>query len=517
MRIPFPTRIPVLWASVFAVGLLIVQQFEHTNFFFSLLFFAFVMLTVTAFNTAGGFSRPSGGYVFFFGVLTCIFGVVWKALLGEPADSNLEDPLLTMAAYVGSMACMVGLVYVARHLLKGRRSFASRMGSDSLDLGDASLGCLVMAVSLEVINDFSLLPGGNGSLINALNHINFFYPLAIILGTLHTIRSSRGRRSVGFVNLVAGILMLYAGMISFSKQGMFTGIVCWAVAAASTGLRLTRTRIIVLGVFALIAFRYLVPLSQVGRDLIYEGEPESQRLATVVDLLSHPVELRAQYNAVLIQSNESAAQGYKIGYYNTAQGFAERLAMIATDDQLIAYTGRGHVEGLAPLEFDFINLIPHFILPKKENLDVGGGKYSNHGNYYAHEIGNIPNDDTSTGISFSSTAEAFHLASWLGVLLLAPIVWGAVFLISDYLYGDPRTSPWALFMLVYFSHSAPEGSLGATIQGEQLGSIALLSIMYFSIHFAPIIGSLFAGGLKRNAAFAAPTPASRPTRAAATL
>ncbi len=507
MRLPFPTRIPILWASVFAVGMLIVQQFQHTNFFFSLLFLAFVMLSVAAFNTAGGFSRPSGGFIFFFAMLTCIFGVVWKAFLGEPADTNLDAPQVTIAAYVASMACMLGLVYVVRHLLKGRRSFASRMGASSLNLGDAALGCFVMAVALEAINDFSLLPGGNGSLINALNHVNLFYPLAIILGTLQTIRSSQGRRSVSFVNGTAAALQLYSGMISFSKQGMFTPLVCWAVAAASMRLRLTRTRVVLLGLFLFLAGHYLIPLSQIGRDTVYEGEPQSQRVSTVVFLLSHPLDLRAQYVTGLDLETESATQGFKIGYYDTAQGFADRMNMIFTDDQLIAYTDRGHVEGLAPIEFDLINLVPHFILPNKETMDVAGGMYANHGNYYAHEIGNIPTADTTTGISFSSTAEAFHLESWLGIFLLAPFVWGALFLLSDYLYGDPRSSPWALFMLVYFAHSAPEGSLGAIIQGMQVANLGVLLIMFFCIHFAPIIGSLFAGGLKRNTVLSAPQPA----------
>lgn len=506
MRFPFPTRIPVLWASIFGVVLLVVQQFQHTNFFFSLLFLAFVMLSVAAFNTAGGFSRPSGGYVFFFATLTCIFGVVWKAVLGEPAETNLQDPVVTMAAYVGSMLCMLGLVSLSVRVLRGRKSFASRMGADRLNMGDAGLGCLACGLAVDAINTFGLLPGGNGSLIQIINHLNLFYPIATILGTLHTIRSTTGRRSIGFVNGVAIATQFYDGTIAFSKQGMFTPLVCWALAAASARLRLTKPRLAVIALVAFAAQHYLVPLSQIGRDLVYEGEPTPERIATAVALLSNPTQLRADYQLTLDTQNNDAANGLKIGYYNTAQGFADRMSMIFVDDQLIAFTNRGHVEGLAPIEFDVINLIPHFILPNKEKMDVGHAMYANHGNYYAHEIGNIPTSDTTTGISFSSTAEAFHLGAWLGVFLLAPLVWGILFLVSDYLYGDPRVSPWALFLLVYFAHSAPEGSLGAIILGLEVANMGLIVIMFFCIQFAPIIGSLLAGNVGRGSIMASPRP-----------
>ena len=498
MRLPFPTRIPVFWAALFAVGMLIVQQFQHTGFGFSLLFLAFVMLSTATFNLAGGLSRPSGAYVLFFALLTCVFGVFWKAVTGEAADSNLLAPDLTMAAYVGSMLSMMGVIYVIRHLLKDSISFSARIGANDLDFGDAALGCLVVGVLLDVINSSGLVPSGNGSLLTAINHINFFYPVATILGTLVVIRSSGGRRSIGFVNGVAIAMQLFSGFTGFSKQAMFTPLVCWAIAAASLRLRLTRVRLVTIGLTLFVVSHYLVPLSQVGREMIYDGESQTERLATAVALLEHPVDLRKSYQFTLDAATESAVNGFKIGYYDSAQGFGDRLNMIYIDDQMIAYTDRGHVEGLGPLEFDFINLVPHFILPQKEKLDVAGGQYANHGNYYAHELGTIADADTSTGISFSSTAEAFHLGSWLGIFLLAPLIWGGLFFISDSMYGDPRRSPWALFLLLYFAHSAPEGSLGATVGGLEVTNISLLAIMIFCLQFAPITGALLAGNLGRR-------------------
>ena len=86
------------------------------------------------------------------------------------------------------------------------------------------------------------------------------------------------------------------------------------------------------------------------------------------------------------------------------------------DDALINITEQGQVFGISPIWASFSNLIPHFLWPSKPRLYYG--------TLYAQEIGGLlSEDDTTTGISFSPTAEAFHMARWIGVLIVAPIVW----------------------------------------------------------------------------------------------
>jgi len=64
--IPFPVRIPIFWAFLFTSLLVLVQLLEGTDPRYSALVFCFFMLSVLAFNTAGGLSRPSGGISSFF-------------------------------------------------------------------------------------------------------------------------------------------------------------------------------------------------------------------------------------------------------------------------------------------------------------------------------------------------------------------------------------------------------------------------------------------------------------------
>ena len=105
-----------------------------------------------------------------------------------------------------------------------------------------------------------MLPGGSGSIDTIIVQINVFLPLAILLGTIYTIRSSGGRRSVNIVTLIASLqIFVFFGLIFYSKQGMFTPFVCWAVAAASQRYRLRLWQVILVIAFGFYAVTELSP------------------------------------------------------------------------------------------------------------------------------------------------------------------------------------------------------------------------------------------------------------------
>ena len=90
-----------------------------------------------------------------------------------------------------------------------------------------------------------------------------------------------------------------------------------------------------------------------------------------------------------------------------------------------------------PVKATFLNAIPHVIWPNKPDLNLG--------NNYMHEINGQPLDegDTTTGISFSPTGEGYHWAKWVGIFVVAPLLWLLLFMVYDSLVGDVRASPWA--------------------------------------------------------------------------
>lgn len=476
MRLPFPERIPLFYAFTFALVLCTVQVLEGTPAVFSLCCFLFIMIAALAFNVAGGFTRPSGSYIFAYAVLCVIVGLFWKAVLGEPADTNLSSPQLTIEVYLGGICSMYAAIYISRKLTTKGPLLGTLL--DAARMRNATLGCVV--IGLLIITMGFVVPNQNGSFFSALRQVDHFLPMAIIIGVVYQIRKSGGTSSFNFAVLLSFVILFFQGLLGFSKEGMLTPLLCWLVAACCMRYRLSFLQIITCILIGVFTFQYLVPYSQYGRN--YRATSFSEDLSNSITLLSQLGHIREEYRA------ESAADSAEreIHYFNKPQGFFDRLEMLSMDDALINVTSQGHTFGLSPVWASFENLVPHIIWPNKPDLHFG--------TVYAHEIGGIVSEsDTTTGISFSPTGEAFHLAGWGGIFLLAPGLWIVLFTLFDSLCGDTRLSPWGLVMMPYFAHMAPEGGVSGIIYTLGFGTIGLVFTAAAAIYFMPIVGTLIVG------------------------
>jgi len=485
VRLPFPTRVSLAHIALYAAAMFLVQQVQHTSLAFSVLYFGFVLLAAVTFNVAGGFARPAGAYVFWFALLTVMLGVTWKAVLREPADSNIDAPVLTMAAYAGGMVSMLIAMLISRALLAGRRSLSEVLHANRIDLGDAAIGCLAAGVAITALNLLGL-GGGSGTPLAALNQVNFFLPIAILLGTVHVIRSSGGRKVIDLPTGLAILLNFFFGLIAFSKQGIFTPLLSWLVAACACRLKLRLSWALPAALILFFTVLWGVPIAQVGREYAENATGTAQRIRIVANLLFNIGTVRSDYEADVPEPDASLnTRGF---YFDSNQGLLDRLTMMPVDSALIGYSSRGHYDGLGPIRFAFENWLPHFIAPHKEQDAVGGG------NAYAHEVGNfLAPDDFATGVSFSPVAEAFHLEGWWGIFLLAPALWVMLFTVLDFLTGDPRRAPWGLFLTVAYAHVAPESLLIGMIQFVWSGSIGILVVMVFCVRVAPVLGAVLTG------------------------
>jgi hypothetical protein len=339
----------------------------------------------------------------------------------------------------------------------------------------ASVGCIVFGA----VGPF-IVPGG---LSSAFAQLNQLIPLGIITGVLYEIRSSGGTRSINAVIVAGGLFNFVAyGLLGFNKQGMLLPLLCWVLPVCAQRFRLSALQIIgcLAGVFYI--FQYLVPYAQYGRAFVEDGMSPSQRAEIAIRLLQHPEKTRQQYNEV--------AAGFT-SYYNQAEGFWDRLQFVSVDDGLINFTDQGHVFGFYPVSAAFINGIPHVFYPNKPSV--------NFSNLYARELGVINEENETTGISFSPTAEAYHMGRWIGVLVVAPLIWFLIFVTFDSLFGDLRGTPWGLLTLALISHTAPEGAITGAIYLLIFGTEILLFSALFATWIAPILASAFIGPERQTA------------------
>jgi hypothetical protein len=479
MRLPFPERIPLPAAFIAATVLAGLQQLQGTDLNFSFYSFLFIIIATVAFNLAGGFTRASGSYVFFYAVLGVIVGISYKAFLGEPGESNLRSPILTMQVFTGGITSMLVAVILSRRLTR-KKPFLGTLLKER-DTRTAAVGCVAVGLLISALN--AVLPHEGTTVLSAITQLNKFLIMSVILATLYTIRKSKGRTGFGILVAVTLVVNMIFGLVSFSKEGMFTPLVGWVVAACSLRLRLRLPHLLIGGAVTFIAFHFLVPYSQYGRDLVPDDPTFSDRVHLATGLLS---DLGATRELYLANETEGSGELRAMQYYNQSQGFFDRLTMLGADDALIDYTSRGNYFGLSMLAADFGNWVPHFLWPNKPTL--------NSGNMFARSIGGVVGEqDTSTGISFSPSAEAYQLAGWTGVFLVAPLVWTLVFVTFDSLCGDTRKSPWGLLVVAAFAHVAPEGMLDNAIYFVWFGGMGIIFVALASAYVMPILGTLIVG------------------------
>ncbi len=478
MRIPYPERIPLLYAVTFAILLSALQLYQGTNPFFSLCSFLFIVIATITFNLAGGFSRPSGAYVFFYAVLAVILGLCCKAVLGEPADSHLLLPLLTIRVFLGGITAMLGAVYVSRHLTAKRPLLGSMVTDENIQ--NATVGCMVTGLIATAALMF--LPRQNGSFLSSLAQINRFLPMAIILGVIHQTRKSGGKSSVNLSVLISGAAMFIQGLIGFSKEGMFTPFVCWLIAIGSQRYKLKLYQVAGIVAIAIFMVQYLVPFSQYGRNFRSTTGNPIEDATIAMSFLSNLEGVRKTSAENAASDFENATEG---GYYNSPQGLFDRLQMLSVDDLLIDTTERKGTFGYSPIYSGFANLIPRVFWHDKPAIGFG--------NVYAHQIGGLPDDDFTTGISFSPSGEGYHIDRWVGVLILSPIIWIMLFTLFDSLCGTVQETPWGLLAIALFSHAAPEGMLGGVIYMLGFSAFSIIVAAFSATYLMPLLGTLFKG------------------------
>lgn len=472
MRLSLISTIRIKHAVVFATVLFLVQALEHTEMIFAALTFTFVLVSTLAFNAAGGFVYPSGWFIFFNAMLTALMGLSYKALLGEPAQTHLKAPNVTMLVYCLSMVLIWIVAMLSRKLIP-RRGLLAGMGFGD-DMKKAALGAFLLGACIQAL---TYTTQESGTLLSALRQINFFTQMGVLLGTFYQVKKSGGRESSNYIVWASGAFIFVTnGLLSFSKFGLLVSVVTWLATAVVAGYHFNRREILLIVSFLFFFQAYLVPYSQVGRNLREEDATLRDDIKTAAYAVPHMAELRSRYLQDQLDQPEDDSLPR---LYDHAQGFWDRLNMLAPDDALIAYTLDGHEEGLLPTWWSVLNIVPHFVWKDKPFFYIG--------NMYAREIGMIAEENDVTGVSFSPAADAFHQAGFFGLFLLVPAVLFILFMVMDSLSGDIRESPWGILFCVACTHSAPEGLLGGQVYISTYVAFGVIVVAFLSKWVLPPI------------------------------
>lgn len=441
-----------------------VHMLEGSNLVTAAAFAAFIVVCVDAFNACGGLIYPSGSYVFFLAIETLILGGLMKALLGEPLDSNLINARQTMLVYLaGACAVWCAAKISAKFRLK-RPLLLKTQATTNLDQ---------IAVGGVLIGFFGayLIPEAYRS---SFNQANQFVSLSLLLAVYSNTKKTNGEKSSSLFASSVWFGMTVLGIFAFSKTGIFTPTAVWAIGATLGGYRLTTRRALAAGLLFAAMSTFLTPISQVGR--IYKVRPNANEIA--LDMLMHPMRTRELY--VQQEALGNAFLGYH--WFDHGEGLLDRLTMFPIDDALIHRTDRGYSPGALPLETYAINMVPRYLVNEKLVWHWG--------NRYAHEIGLLSKNDTTTGISFSPFGDVYHCLQWWGVTAVSIPLYLMMFWVCDSLTGSTKDTLWATLYILFFTHYAPEGMMNTPFYAVSFIAFMVTFVAFTSRYVLPIIGSL---------------------------
>jgi hypothetical protein len=494
MRIPFPERVNLTHALIFATGLSGLQMIQGTNPFFSGCVFCIILVAAVGFNIAGGVAYPSGAFILFNAIFTIVLPCTAKALLGFPADAFLRSPLRTVEVYLCGMVGMFVAAVFSRRFRTRRALIAGMLPREGLR--SAYVGSAVLSVILTFL--MSAFPAGqNGTFGSFLIQANRFPMLTFVLGVIYTVHRTNGRRSMSWPLLGMILYFSLGALFTFSKEQLLAPLFAWAITAALLQYRLHWINVVAMGVGTFLVVTYMIPYAAYGRGYV---APNTDRTQAAAYLLTHMDEVRQGYE-------ETIAIYGNVHFYDRNRGLLSRLEVFSVDDALIDLTDREGTFGYEPIIASIENLVPHAIWADKPATGFN--------NTYAHEIGILSEEDNTTGVSFSPSADAYHEGRMLGVMVFEPLMLIVCFLVLDSVIGDVRMNPVGLLTTILVSRAASEGTIAGLVYliNQPLFTNVLAALV--CAYVLPVLGYAFAkspfsaGGRKLPPSIPLP-PASLP-------
>jgi hypothetical protein len=489
MRLPFPTHLNMQYVLIVLVLTLYAQILNGTDPLFAAIACLAMLFSALAFNVAGGLSTLSGTLICFLSLSTYVTLIYTKIFTFEPTNKNFHQPLLTITLTALAHFGLLVSAWLSRRFVS-KPPLVQFSPRDTENLSNTAGGMIAMGVLIQVlISNYGLNDQGivtKGTIWAALNQLNAFIPLTIILGTYYTIVTSRGARSMNWVVVLA---MLYTGGIGFaaaSKQGMYTPLFSYFLVCAGMRYRYSAIQVVWIFLWCVFAIVFLFPWAQYARSFTRQPTLGATLMATY-NALRDPNTFPAMYRWYRDQQVQGEEVNQVMLCYNHPHGLIDRESLICADDDLIDITVHSSPLGMQPMLSGLASVIPHVLWPNRPSVALG--------NLYGHETGLVADEDMTTQTAFAPVGDAFREFGWSGVIVIVPVLFFFTFLITDSVFGDVRNTPWGFVMLGSMAFMAP----GFLIPVHPWYWGHILPIMLFLVwvtrYVAPEIAVLF--GLRK--------------------
>ena len=465
---------PLYWIMAI-LTLLTLQLCCGTYPLFAVLMALFCLLTYAAVMAAGGLMSLAGVAVFFLAAQNVLISQVAKIVFWQPADSHLLQPLVTMGVYdAGMFGIYMAAVLFRRSRLSRRAPLFSPETDPTRLMWIAYISTalyLFQAVFTRAASvDAETGAQNTGGLIGLLKAIQFLFPLAVASGTAYTILSSRGRRSIGLVNLIPMITVLVLGVLGANREVLPDVAVIYYLTCYAFRFRFRPVHLGVLLGGAYVAQFIFFPYALYARNIT--RTPDMQKniqvaASTLLDVIADPV----KYQQLEYESKVKTT--WKFFYYGKGYPTLDRFSQISVADAVINAALREPNSEMDTITTGFYWVPPSFMLPEKPTASPNA--------IIAHRVpGMVNKKDHTTGISMGFFCDAFGSFSWPGAFCIPFLIMFT--LLCTYglvLRFHLWQNIYALSLVVTLPHSFSESGIASQIPSTLQGPVVLLVVVYF--------------------------------------
>ncbi|MBI4726232.1 hypothetical protein HY768_03235 [candidate division TA06 bacterium] len=448
-------RIKMAQAWIFAVALFLMQLLTGTNLDFALLVLAFVIFTAAAVNRAGGPLTVGGFGIAMLGLKIVIISQWAKIFFGQPGDSYLDVPVLTIGVLTAGMIS-IWLAGLTAGLFIGQRKALKPETSPEILLG---LSVTVYVIGLGsylyvMFHGYDQAAGeiSVGGITGLLRQIGFIYPVSTISAVAYTIIASGHKRSISPWATIPLATQFFFGVLGTSKQMMFEPFLLYLLTCLAFNYKFRPRHIISLSLIFLAMVTVLFPFAQIGRAMTRDNDPQ-QNLALTNIFIRDIFLNKENLEEVEWCIEEVAYKKQRFLYYGRDMGLLDRMSLIEQNDELIRAVGEQGFSGWHTVIHGFKMLPPRLLYPEKPIYNTA--------NYFGHKIETLADEDFTTQIAMGIIAEAYDAFGWLGVIIIPYLIMAAFILLFNTLSGTMERNIWTIFLMGIFHHNLVEATVSS--------------------------------------------------------
>jgi hypothetical protein len=451
---PGPVRLDV--GLGFALLLMVLQLGTGTSLVFTELTFLAVLFAIFAVNLAGGLKTLAGTCLAIIALKVFVVAELAKALFGEPGQSRLDQPIVTMGVIALSMTSLALAALVCLPLRPGRVLLPPTVDLELLRI--IAILCFVFGTGaffagqvLGAREDGAIYIGG---LAGLLRRVSACSPLAIVAGTAFTLLASGKRRLFGPYNILPFLTEFAVGVVFANKQAMIEPFLYVAATGLAFRFPWRRTHLVGGAFFLFLTLFVLYPFGQVARNYI-RGPTLKESINRTVEFLGEnlrrPHFLVEQYE----QYREGLEEDDMNRYFQKPNGFLERLALIKPTDSLISQTVKEGTSGWGNITAGLADLVPRLILPRP---------FVNVPNELGYKAGIVLEENFGTCVSFFFAGDAFSSFGWPGVAVVSFAVGLILVAVTRLLVTRFDQNIWAVMLLGAYQNQIAEANFGGVLQ-----------------------------------------------------